>query len=98
MFEKTKHAELLLEYGANPSLLNEDGHTPLHLLPRDAVRSTKLYFKKMFEVLLFICYCYQTADFLRDVCRIIQDAHAKILAASESGHGQGSSKQSQRDL
>jgi hypothetical protein len=54
MFEKTKHAELLLEFGANPSIFNGEGMNPLELLPRDAVRSTKLYFKKMFEVSQFM--------------------------------------------
>jgi hypothetical protein len=49
MLEKTKHMELLLEYGANPSAINQHGQTPLQLLPLDAVRSTKLYFKKSFE-------------------------------------------------
>lgn len=49
IFEKTKHAEMLLEYGANPSILNDEGMNPLQLLPKDAVRSTKLYFKRMFE-------------------------------------------------
>jgi len=50
MLEKTKHAELLLEYGAQPDARNVHGKVPLQLLPVDAVRSTKLYFKKMFEV------------------------------------------------
>ena len=50
MLEKTKHAELLLEYGAQPDARNVHGKVPLQLLPGDAVRSTKLYFKKMFEV------------------------------------------------
>jgi hypothetical protein len=49
MLEKIKHAELLLEYGANPVAANEFGSTPLHLVPSDAVRSTKLYFKKIFD-------------------------------------------------
>lgn len=53
MLEKTKHAELLLEYGANPAMLNEAGQSALQLLPRDSVRSTKLYFKRMFEVMNF---------------------------------------------
>jgi ankyrin repeat protein len=50
MLERTKHAEMLLEYGANPGATNEHGQTPLMLLPKDAVRSTKLYFKRMFDV------------------------------------------------
>jgi len=49
MLEKTKHTELLLEYGAVPNVRNEHGQTPLDLLPRDAVRSTKLHFKRIFE-------------------------------------------------
>lgn len=50
MLEKSKHAELLLEYGAVPNVRNEHGQSPLDLLPRDAVRSTKLHFKRIFEV------------------------------------------------
>lgn len=50
MLEKTKLAELLLEYGARPDAKNEHGQVPLQLLPADAVRSSKLFFKKMFEV------------------------------------------------
>ena len=50
LMEKTKHTEMLLEYGANPYLRNVHGQTPLQLLPVDAVMSTKLYYKKMFEV------------------------------------------------
>eukprot|EP01034_Spumella_vulgaris_P024693 gene24693-31067_t len=37
------------EYGALPNAVNQHGQTPLQLLPADAVRSTKLYFKKSFE-------------------------------------------------
>lgn len=50
MLEKGKHAALLLEYGAVPDARNEHGQTPLDLLPRDAVRSTKLSFKRMLDV------------------------------------------------
>lgn len=50
MLEKGKHAALLLEYGATPDARNEHGQTPLDLLPRDTVRSTKLSFKRMFDV------------------------------------------------
>jgi ankyrin repeat protein len=49
MLEKTKHAELLLEYGADPTATNEHGQMPLQLLPADAVRSTKLSLKNLFE-------------------------------------------------
>mmetsp|Transcript_16077 Transcript_16077/g.24231 ORF Transcript_16077/g.24231 Transcript_16077/m.24231 type:complete len:317 (-) Transcript_16077:184-1134(-) len=49
MLEKSKHAELLLEYGADVMAVNEHGQYPLQLLPRDTVTSTKLYFKRMFE-------------------------------------------------
>lgn len=49
LMEKQKHTELLLEYGADVMAVNEYGQYPLQLLPRDAVRSTKLYFKRMFE-------------------------------------------------
>lgn len=50
LFEKYKHAELLLEFGALPNAVNQHGKTPLQLVPADAVRSTKVFFKKMFEV------------------------------------------------
>ena len=50
MLERTKHAELLLEYGALPDSRNEHGQRPVDLIPRDAVRSTKLYFKRIFDV------------------------------------------------
>lgn len=49
LMEKQKHTELLLEYGADVMAVNEYGQYALQLLPRDAVRSTKLYFKRMFE-------------------------------------------------
>mmetsp|Transcript_25754 Transcript_25754/g.43400 ORF Transcript_25754/g.43400 Transcript_25754/m.43400 type:complete len:316 (+) Transcript_25754:103-1050(+) len=49
LMEKQKHTELLLEFGADVMAVNEYGQYPLQLLPRDAVRSTKLYFKRMFE-------------------------------------------------
>jgi ankyrin repeat protein len=49
LLAKQKHTELLLEYGANPFAENQFGQTPLQLLPVDEVRSTKLYFKKIFE-------------------------------------------------
>lgn len=47
--EKSKHAKALLEYGASIYAKNEYGFSPLELLPRDAVRSTKLFFKKIFD-------------------------------------------------
>jgi ankyrin repeat protein len=49
LMEKQKHTELLLEYGADVMAVNEYGQYPLQLLPRESVRSTKLYFKRMFE-------------------------------------------------
>lgn len=49
MLEKTKHIELLLEYGGNPVAKNEHGLTPLQLLPRDAVSSVKFHLKSLFE-------------------------------------------------
>mmetsp|Transcript_44126 Transcript_44126/g.32112 ORF Transcript_44126/g.32112 Transcript_44126/m.32112 type:complete len:320 (-) Transcript_44126:56-1015(-) len=49
LLEKTKQAEMLLEFGAIPDARNEHGQVPLQLLPGDAVPSTKLFFKKMFE-------------------------------------------------
>lgn len=52
MFEKAKHAEALLQYGANILAVNQHGQRPLDLLPKDAVMSTKLYFKKIFEDVL----------------------------------------------
>lgn len=48
MLEKVKHAAILLEYGARPDAVNEHGQSPLQLVPRDAVRSTKLMYKQMF--------------------------------------------------
>lgn len=49
LLEKDKVAEILIEHGANPLMVNEFGQTPLQVLPSDAVRSTKLYLKKIFE-------------------------------------------------
>lgn len=49
LLEKVKAAEALLEYGARPDAANQFNQTPLQMLPRDAVPSTKLFFKKMFE-------------------------------------------------
>jgi ankyrin repeat protein len=50
LLEQVKHAELLLEYGADVTKVNSAGQYPLQMLPRDAVRSTKLYLKRLFEV------------------------------------------------
>ena len=49
MFEKRKHTELLLQYGANPYLQNIYGEYPLQKLPKDATINTKRYFKNIFE-------------------------------------------------
>lgn len=46
--EKEKHAELLLQYGANPILTNKFGFKPLDLLPKDASPSNKIHFKRIF--------------------------------------------------
>ena len=50
MLEKPKHAEILLQYGANPFAVNTYGNTPLQLLPTSAVPSVRNAFKKIFEV------------------------------------------------
>jgi hypothetical protein len=50
--EQVKHTELLIEYGADVTKANSAGQYPLQVLPRDAVRSTKLYLKRLFEVRL----------------------------------------------
>ena len=47
--EKPKHADTLLEYGANPYTKNEHGLNPFQLIPKDAVRSTKLHFQRIFQ-------------------------------------------------
>lgn len=47
--EKPKHAEALLEYGANLHAINEHGQNPFQMIPKDAVRSTKLSFQKIFQ-------------------------------------------------
>lgn len=49
LLEKHKHADLLLQYGANPFMKNEYDQHPLQLVPKDTVRSTKTFFKKIFE-------------------------------------------------
>lgn len=47
--EKQKHSQVLLQYGADLFATNEHGATPFDLIPRDASRQTKIFFKKMFE-------------------------------------------------
>jgi hypothetical protein len=47
--EKQKHSELLLQYGANPYAVNEFGAQPLQLVPKDASRQTRLFFRKIFD-------------------------------------------------
>jgi hypothetical protein len=49
MLEKPKHAHLLLDYGANPYLKNEHNMIPYQLVPRDAVPSSRLQYKTMFN-------------------------------------------------
>lgn len=49
MLEKPKHAQLLLEFGANPYAKNEHGMIPYKLVPRDAVPSARLQYKTMFQ-------------------------------------------------
>lgn len=49
LLEKPDHAELLLQNGANPLSINEHGVRPFSMVPRDAVTSVKLKFKKLFE-------------------------------------------------
>ena len=49
LLEKPDHAELLLQNGANPLSINEHGARPLSMVPRDAVTSVRLKFKKLFE-------------------------------------------------
>lgn len=49
MLEKTKAAELLLEFGANPLSRNEHGQTPLQMVPPDALRTSRLQLKSIFE-------------------------------------------------
>jgi len=49
LLEKNKHAELLLQYGAEPDARNEHGKTPMQLIPPSTVPSTKIAFKKAFD-------------------------------------------------
>lgn len=49
LFSKVDHIESLLRHGANPMALNEYGQSPLELIPKDNVQSTKLYVLKLFE-------------------------------------------------
>ena len=47
--EKIRHAEALLEYGANPHAVNEHGQQPHHLLPTTVLPATKLRFQQVFN-------------------------------------------------
>ena len=49
MWERIKHADLLLQYGADPEATNEHGVTPVQMLPRGLTRSVKFEFKEMFD-------------------------------------------------
>lgn len=49
LLEKVKHAELLLEYGANPYIKNEHGQIPYQMIPSNAVPSARLKYRTMFE-------------------------------------------------
>lgn len=49
LLEKTKHIEILLEHGADPTAQNQHHQTPLQLLPNDAVRSTKVKLLQLFQ-------------------------------------------------
>ena len=48
-FEKREHVKMLLDYGALPHTLNGYGQSPLQLVPRGAVVSTKKALKRYFE-------------------------------------------------
>jgi hypothetical protein len=50
MLEKRRAAELLLEFGASPLILNAHGQSPFQLLPPGSIQSNRLYFRKLFEV------------------------------------------------
>lgn len=59
LLEKRKAAELLLKFGADPLAINKYGQVPLQMLPATGPQSTKLYFKKMFEVrCFFVVFCF----------------------------------------
>ena len=47
--EKLKHAEALLEYGANPYAVNEHGQQPFQLLPTSILPASKLRFQQAFN-------------------------------------------------
>jgi ankyrin repeat protein len=49
MLEKVRHAELLLEYGADPLAKNKHGQMPLQMVPTNALRTTKIQLKTTFE-------------------------------------------------
>lgn len=84
MLEKTKAAELLLSYGAVPHAVNEYNQVPLQLLPADAVRSTKLFFKKMFE---------EALQKVRDAAEHSASGNPAQLAGEvTSGHGSSSGR------
>jgi ankyrin repeat protein len=49
LLEQKEHAAALLDYGANPFITNDYGLLPLQMLPKDAVRTKKLGFKRIFD-------------------------------------------------
>ena len=71
LLEKSQTAEALLEYGANPYAENEHGLIPFQLIPKEALRSTKLHFQKIFNVshlLLFLFFRGVLSSFSNHFC------------------------------
>lgn len=49
LLEKFKHIEILLEHGADPMAQNQHRQTPLQLVPKDVLRSTKVQLVQLFQ-------------------------------------------------